>query len=243
MNPIRSWKKVMAVGCNHGAFGNESALKAVLKFAEEWKPVHRIHLGDNFDCEAFMSSRVRDGSGSAMEPDLTAGKKFLQQFRPTTFCFGNHEDRIVQLCHDHNNIIACAADAVLRDMLQPLKAIKCAVIPYTIHAKGWYQLGGYKWGHGHLWNENYLRDTAEAVGNCVVAHAHRAGVAKGRRSDNPTAYGVGTLCDVEKMGYAARRRSTLSWSAGFCFGEVCADAAQLCLWEWPQGTTSFRLPI
>jgi len=190
-----------------------------------------------------MSSKLKSGDCDEPSADIFAGQKFLHQFRPTVFCMGNHEQRSVELCGSNHAVVAVAANQMLKEMLSPIKDTGCKIVPYTVHDKGWFKLGGFRFGHGHLYGENYLRDTAEAWGNTVVAHAHRAGVAKGRRSDNATAYGVGTLADVPQMEYANRRRSTLAWSSGFVFGEVCGDQAQLCLWEWPQGTTDFRLPI
>ncbi len=247
MHITNKWERVLAIGCSHGDKANPEAIKAVLTFAERWKPKHRIHLGDAYDTAAFRTG-ARPNSGDNDEaapvaPDIAAGQSFLRAFRPTVFCMGNHEHRTVKLCHHYNQVISVAANAVLESMLLPLKRTNCVVIPYTIHDSGWYKLGGYRWGHGHVFGENYLRDTAESWGNSVVAHAHRPGVAKARRSDNATAFGVGTLADIPALEYASGRRSTLSWGHGMVFGEVCGDQAQLCLWEWPQGTKDFRLPI
>jgi hypothetical protein len=247
MATTTKWERVLAVGCSHGNHAKPEALAAVLKFVERWKPQHRIHLGDAFDTACFRTG-ARPNSGdndeaTPIEPDINAGVRFLNQFRPTVFCMGNHEHRLVKLCGHYNEVIACAANAVLNQCLGPVKRLNAKLIPYTIHAGGWHMLGGYRWGHGHIYGENYLRDSAESFGNCVVAHAHRAGVAKGRRLDNATAYGVGTLADIPALEYANGRRSTLSWSHGMVFGEVCENQAQLCLWEWPQGTTDFRLPL
>ena len=243
----KKWERVLAVGCSHGNLANQKALDAVLTLVDRWKPVHRLHLGDAFDTAAFRTG-ARPNSGDSdeatpIEPDINAGVRFLNQFRPTVFCMGNHEARLLKLAHHYNEVIACAANTVLSQCLGPIKRHGSKLIPYTVHDAGWYKLGGYRWGHGHLFGENYLRDSAETWGNCVVAHAHRAGVAKARRADNATAYGVGTLANIPAMDYASGRRSTLAWSHAVCFGEVCEDDAQLCLWEWPQGTTDFRLPI
>ena len=244
MHLIHKWERVLAIGCSHGKLANPAALKAVLTFSERWKPKHRIHLGDAFDTTCFRSgAKGTPDESSPNEPDVKAGVKFLQQFRPTVFCMGNHEQRLVNLTHHHNEIIAVAANHVLSECLAPIKRLNAKLIPYVITREGWHELGGYRWGHGHIYSENYLRDSAESFGNCVVAHAHRAGVQKGRRLDNATAYGVGTLADIPAMHYASGRRSTLAWSSGMVFGEVCGDKAQLCLWEWPQYTTDWRLPL
>ena len=244
MQLIRKWERVMAIGCSHGKLANPKAIAAVLKFAEQWKPKHRIHLGDAFDTTCFRSgAKGTSDESSKQDPDTKAGVKFLQQFRPTVFCMGNHEQRLVNLCTHPSEVVSIAANKVLAECLAPVKQLNAKLIPYTVLREGWHELGGYRWGHGHLYGENYLRDSAEAFGNCVVAHAHRAGMQKGRRLDNATAYGVGTLADIPAMHYASGRRATLAWSSGMVFGEVCGDQAQLFLCEWPQGTTDWRLPI
>lgn len=234
----------MAIGCPHGKLANPKALEAVLTFADRWKPKHRIHLGDGFDTSCFRAgAKGTSDESSEQDPDTKAGVDFINKFRPTVFCMGNHEQRLVNLATHPNELIALAANKVLAECLAPIKRLNAKLIPYRISREGWHELGGYRWGHGHLYGENYLRDSAESFGNCVVAHAHRAGMQKGRRLDNATAYGVGTLADIPAMHYASGRRSTLAWSSGMVFGEVCDEKAQLCLWEWPQYTTDWRLPI
>lgn len=244
MNITRKWEGVVAFGCSHGHLANHKLTDAICGFTERFKPKHRLHLGDAFDFTAFRSGAK--GTKDESEPvdcDLNEGRKLLFRFRPTVFCIGNHEDRAYILSHHHNEMIRLAAISVVQDIEEPLKHCKAKIIPYTVHQEGWYDLGGFKWGHGHLFAENYLRDTAETWGNTVVAHAHRAGIAVGRRSDNPTCYGVGTACDIEKMGYAKGRRATLAWSAGMVFGHVCGDKASLSLAHYPQGETVFKMPL
>ena len=243
-NLNRKWEPVVAFGCSHGHLSNKKFTNSILGFTERFKPKHRIHLGDAFDFTAFRSGAK--GTKDEAEPvdcDLNGGRELLKRFRPTVFCVGNHEDRAYKLSSHHNEIIRLAAKSVVQDIEEPLIACKAIIIPYTVHSNGWYKLGGFSWGHGHLFAENYLRDTAEAWGNTVVAHAHRAGIAKGRRSDNPTCYGVGTSCDIQKMSYAKGRRATLAWSYGMVFGHVSGDKASLCLAEWSQGETEFKMPL
>jgi hypothetical protein len=240
---VRTWERVIAVGCSHGTFANKDALRAVLRFRDAWKPKHRIHLGDAFDSTAFRTGAIKGDSDctESIGSDITHGSKFLREYKPTVFCIGNHENRLVKLADHYNEIISMAAAATLGQMMDAVDGAK--LIEYTVHPNGWHKLGGFAWGHGHLYGENYLRDSAETWGNCVVAHAHRAGMAKGRRSDNPTAFGTGTLADIPSMGYASGRRATLAWSHGVVWGEVCGDKAALHVHEWPAGETEWRLPL
>jgi hypothetical protein len=115
------------------------------------------------------------------------------------------------------------------------------LLPYTGIEQG-RTIGGYFYTHGTVYGENCCRDMAEMYGNVVSAHTHRCAVAKGRRSDNPTGYCVGTLTRKGAMEYAKCRRATMAWSQGFVFGEYCSDQSQLYLHEQPSGLAEWRLP-
>lgn len=244
MNITRKWDSVLAFGCSHGHLANKTFTDAILGFAERFKPKHRIHLGDAFDFTAFRSGAK--GTKDEAEPvdcDLSQGRELLKRFRPTVFCIGNHEDRAYNLVKHHNEMVRLAAQSVIDDIEEPLKHCKARIIPYTVHGCGWYELGGFKWGHGHLFAENYLRDTAETWGNTVVAHAHRPGIARARTSEDAVCYGVGTACDIQKMGYAKGRRATLAWAPGMVFGHVSGDKASLSLAQWSREETEFKMPL
>ena len=242
MNIIRSWKRIVVVGCSHGQYANPDATAAVLLFCEQFKPEVRIHLGDAYDTRALRSGAKGTSDESApIGEDLQLGREFLWNFRPTVFTEGNHDFRPRALMEHHNTIIAECAKSVFDRMMEPLRDMKTEWYPWNIWKP--YELGGYKFFHGVLYGENYLRDTANRFGNSVVAHAHRAGISKGVRVDNPTAFGVGTLADIEAMEYAAQRTSTLAWSHAMVYGEICEDKASLHLHEWPKGEAEWRLPV
>lgn len=239
-------KRLLACGCSHGVFANRDAVAAVLLAKERWKPHTTIHLGDAYDCKAFRTG-ARPNSGdpdesASVEEDIVSGARFMEDLRPDVFCIGNHEQRLVRLSGHYNQVIATAAKATLDGILSALPR-SAKVIPYRVTPDGWHRVGDYHFGHGHLYGESFLRDTAETWGNTVVAHAHRAGMAKGRRSDNPTCYCVGTLADIPCMEYALGRRATLAWSHAFVWGEYTDEHCQLWIHEWPRGETQWDLPF
>jgi len=240
---MRKHQRLISVGCSHGAYINKACERAVLRFIDRWKPEIRIHLGDCYDCTFLMRSKLKSGDSERPGADIKAGQDFLRRFSPTTFCIGNHEQRALDLCNSNHAIVAEAAARMKEDMFAPINKKTCNIVPYTIHEEGWFHVGNYRFGHGHLYGQNFLVETANAFGRAVVAHAHRPGVANGRRSDNPTAYCVGTMADIPLMEYANRATSTLSWGYGLVFGETDGETTHLSLWQWPQGTTDFRLPI
>lgn len=242
MNVTRKWKRIVAVGCTHGEFLNQDAAKAVFRFCKTFKPEIRVHLGDAYDTRAFRSgAKGTQDETAPMADDIGLGGRFLYEFKPTHFAEGNHDYRPRQLMNHHNTIISEAAAAVHQRMMEPLVRMKTLWKPWSIwHA---HEIGGFKFWHGVLYGENYLRDTANRWGNCVVAHAHRAGYSKAIRTDCGGAFGVGTLATIEAMGYAEHRASTLAWSHGIVWGEVCEDKANLQLTQWPKGEAEWRLPI
>lgn len=246
-NVVSSYKRVMAISCNHGHLANQNAIAAVLLFREAFKPDEVIHLGDNWDMSSLRAGSLsnKDDSDAADDylSDLEEGRKFLNDLRPTVFLLGNHDERPKRYLNHHNAVIRGYAEAVWTRMMEPIDRHCHTFIPtHDVLPRSWYKLGGWSWGHGILFGENYLRDTAETWDNCVVGHAHRAGIAKGRNSRNATAMSPGCLADIPCMDYALKRRSTLAWSFGVVFGGYTDDRAQLYLHEWNQHETQWNLP-
>jgi hypothetical protein len=242
MNITQKWKRFMAVGCSHGNLIDPKAADAVLRFRDQWKPATVAHLGDFVDTAAFRSGAA--GSSDESEPigpDIDAGLAFLGALRPTLVFNGNHEARLWRLQNHHNAIVSDCAGQIINRLRMTTTRLKAEYVEdWGIRA--WRRLGNYSLGHGYLFGESFLRDTAESHGNTIIAHAHRAGMATGRRSDAATAYCVGTLSDIPNMDYASARRSTLSWAAGFVWGEY-TDTQTVCwLHIQPQGQTEWRLP-
>jgi len=242
-NITRKWKRFLAVGCSHGNHIDPVAAAAVVKFRDAWKPTTVVHLGDFVDTAAFRKG-ARGGSDESepVGPDIDAGCKFLQQLRPTIVLNGNHEIRLWNLQNDRNAIVADCAMNIVSRLQKQMKALKAEYV------EGWSirdfrMIGNYKLMHGFIFNENSCRDMAETEGNVIFAHTHRPGMAKGRRSDNPTGYSVGTLSNIPNMDYANARRATHAWAGGFCWGEYCDDRTMVWLHEQPQTEKEWRLPV
>ena len=237
----------MAIGCSHGNRANQDALAAALLFRERFKPHEVIHLGDAYDLASLRSGSLRDPQDSDQADDylddIQEGAKFLDELRPTVFTMGNHDERAKKYLNHHNAVVRGFAEAVWERMLKPIEKHCHTFIKYNDALdRSFYRVGGFKWGHGVLFGENFIRDSAETFGNCVVAHAHRAGQATGRTQSSPLGICVGTLADIPAMDYASKRRSTLAWSHGVVFGEYTETSAQLYLHQWPQNEQKWTLP-
>lgn len=214
-----SWKKFLAIGCNHGYWADPTATAAMLKFAEDWKPHTRIHLGDYVDTTAFRSgARGTNDENTNLAEDMQKGLQFLKDYRPDILFNGNHDIRLWDNLKFHNAIIAQCAQALVKNIYEILPK-KCIFVDHYDIRKSFLKLGDTTFLHGFMYNENAVRDHAEQFGKCVLAHLHRVASAPGRRSDNPQAYCVGYLGDGNKFGYAQRRRAVSQWSQGFAWGE------------------------
>jgi len=241
MNITSKWKRLLAVGCSHGQHIDPAAANAVLRFKETWKPHSTVHLGDALDLTAFRSkAKGTPDEAEPVAPDIQAGFDFLTALRPTTFLCGNHEDRLWHLTNHYNAVVAGYAATLISRLNDHLKRLRCELVPYRYKAHR--KLGNFKFMHGWYYNENACRDHAEAFGNTVFAHTHRAGIQKGRRDDSPTGICVGTLSNIPGMAYAAARRATLGWSHGFAWGCYTDTRAVIWLHEQPQNQHEWILP-
>lgn len=242
MNVTRKWKRLLAVGCSHGIHADRKAVSAVLAFRDAFKPSMVVHLGDFCDTTAFRSgAKGTSDESEPIQPDVDGGIDFLEKLRPTLVFCGNHEDRLYRLQHSANAIVSHCAAGVIAEIKKTCAKLHAELVEWNGIEQG-RMIGGHRFMHGVFYNENATRDHAEAFGPVVHAHTHRAAVAKGRRSDNPTGYCVGTLTAHGTMEYAKARRATLAWSQGFVWGEYCDNAAVFWLHEQPSNVAEWRLP-
>lgn len=205
----------MAVGCVHSVYACPEAQKAILRFRDLWKPHTVVDLGDVHDFTAFRSGAK--GTPDEMADiglDFSAGVDWLKRYRPTHRCNGNHDNRIYKLCNDPRAIVAHCATLVAESLRQIDEKNKTLVKPYTPTRENWHIFGGTKFLHGVMYSEQALRDHAERHGNCVIAHLHTPGMARGRRDEHPTAWCVGTTADPDKLEYAVLRRAWDKWAHG-----------------------------
>jgi hypothetical protein len=237
-------KGLIAVGCSHAFAICPVARKAVLYHIDKHAPAIRIHLGDFCDTAAFRSgARGTSDESDPVGPDIDSGLTFLREMRATHVLCGNHEDRLWRMRESPNAVVADAAQKAVQAIEDCCNELGAVLVAYD----GVFQrlhLGDTTFCHGTMYGENATRDHAEAFGNVVHAHTHRAALAYGRRSDNPRGIGVGTLSCKREHGYAKARRATLAWSQAYCYGGVTHNSSSLnlCLGPHENGTAIWRLP-
>lgn len=232
MTAIRARKRAMFVGCSHGAHINQRVADDVLAFAKDFKPHHRVHLGDAWDTAAFRSGAGgSNDEGASVSADLDAGTEFIKRYEPTVFFYGNHEDRLFQLAGHPRALIAAAAQSVLSQISALFSDMKCETALYagTASRKSWRLFGNTLAGHGFMYGEQCTRDHVEMLGApCIHAHDHKAKMQPGRVVGAAMGYSVGTLATIPAMAYAKARRATAAWSGAIVYGEYGDDWSR---WE------------
>lgn len=218
MHVIQSWKRFLTCGCSHGHLENRRVCNAVLKFKQKWKPHETDHLGDWADLAALRGKANAKDAIIDIKADLTAGLSFLAELEPTDVYIGNHDDRALNLL-DHPSAIYQIAGEYLRAEVKKVITDKlhARMIPYDIN-EGWRRRGDTLFGHGYMFNEASIRDHAESVGRCVIAHLHRVGMEPGRVRNGAVGFCVGTLANIHAMVYAKTRRSRLRHNHGLAYG-------------------------
>src|SRR5205823_758530 len=144
-----------------------------------------------WDATALRSgSKGTKDSAASIDADLQCGLTFLEQLEANLIFMGNHDDRVGRFQDHPDAIKAYAARKIVQDLSATASRLRAKVYEYDI-STGWHRIGNYLLGHGYMFNELAIRDHAEAVGNCIIAHLHRTGEERGRRMDGATGYCVG----------------------------------------------------
>lgn len=227
---IRTWTRILAVGCSHGDLAHPDRLSEVLAFKQTFQPKHVIELGDVIDTAAFRSgAKGTKDETVPVSDDRMAAIRWIEAYQPTVITWGNHCNRLVNWMGHPNAIVADCARMTWNALNDAAARVGALTIPYDID-EGWYSLGGVYWGHGYMFNEQFVRDHAEMLGGpCVIAHGHVPQQVPGRVRGSQPSFCVGMLGDRKKMNYARLRRNTSRWNAGAVWGEICENESRLWL--------------
>ena len=217
----------MAVGDNHGALIDQDTKRAALKFAEQWQPDFRIHLGDCFDfpgLRAGINPAADNIAADDLSEDLISGFTFLEKFAPDVYLLGNHEDRLWRIQESHSQgIMRYAAADVSERIRKQCNRTKTKL--YRYHAETGVHReanGALAFCHGFSANQNSVKEHAthycQAGGTVIMGHLHRVECQTGKRQGGTWGYSAGCMADISKMTYAKNRLATAGWENAWTFG-------------------------
>lgn len=216
---MSAWKRFTVAGCSHGHLVDPRAAKAFFDFVREFQPETRMHTGDWCDMTAFRKgAKGTPDERANIALDLSAGKRFIEEYRATHLLNGNHDVRVYKYLDSTNAIEVDAASRIITDMRDLTRKLDCKFMESYDIRKSWFELGDAKVLHGFFYSVSAIRDHAETFGKCIHTHIHRLGQDTGRRIDSPTAYSAGYLANEDLLDYGHTRRQTLAHKQGFAWG-------------------------
>ena len=224
---MSKYETFIAVGDNHGDMVDPVAFDGMIAFLKDFKPKHRIHLGDCFDFRSIrrgVTANDRE-SHESLKDDVMAGKEFISALRPTVFHYGNHEDRLDQLMSGSpSGIVRDAAEKQDEEIRSYLRKRGCkTILPY--HADlGIHRIGPITTCHGYTYGRNAIEEHASHYGvpggAVIMGHIHRIGAINAKKHGGVVGFSGGCMCKKKEMTYAKARLATSQWGLGWTYGII-----------------------
>ena len=216
----------VAFGDAHGDMACRESINALEKHIEEFKPQHRICLGDFFDFRALRKGIGNDESDAYdnLVSDTTAGYMWLDRLRPTVFLNGNHEHRLYRVAEEAaNGLVREYAIQGVKKLEGHLRKMGCKVYPYH-YEKGVHTIRKVAFIHGYVASQAAGKHSAEVYsppgGATVMGHLHRIEAVHAVRHGGAQGYSGGCLADIPRLHYAATRHGTMRWANGWLYGVI-----------------------
>ena len=227
-----SWKKFVVCGDSHGSLVCEKSKKKFLDFVDDWKPHHRIHLGDLWDFSPLRKGASQEEKADGIADDYVAGIEFLDEYKPHFLTLGNHDDRIwMHSTHCADGIMRERCSQLAEASENEFKKRKIQWVPY--HVTRYLQLpeGGPKLIHGFRATIYPAKAHFENWGPSICGHVHKPDTYVARHIDGQASYSVGCLADISKMSYADRTPAKLAWRQGWLYGMINSKTGAWNAWH------------
>ena len=169
---------------------SKEAIVALEKHIKDFKPDHRICLGDMFDFRALRKGIGREESDaySDLVTDTTAAYGWLERLKPTVFLNGNHEYR---LYHYQQGVHTIGKVAFIHGYSASQAAVKQSAEVYS-----------------------------PSGGATVMGHLHRIEAVHAVRHGGAQGYSGGCLASIPALTYASLRHATMRWANGWLYGLI-----------------------
>lgn len=202
----------------HGDMQDPAANKVFFEFAKIWKPQIRVCGGDLWDMRPLRKGASEDERRESMRDDLNAGKKWFNEFKPTHFIRGNHDERLWELAESGVGVASDFAQEGVGEIEAMVKFHKCHMLPYNKRT-GILRLGHLKILHGFASGIYAARQHALVYGSCLFGHVHAIDEHAIAGLERRVARACGCLCRLD-MPYNARHMNTLKQAHGFVYGVI-----------------------
>lgn len=217
------------VSDNHGDKVNPLAKAACLSFVRDFKPDIRIHGGDNWDLRPMRRGAHEDEKQESLVADFQAGIEFVQEYQPTVFLRGNHDERLWDLAKYGRGIERDFASRGIGELTQLFEQLNCPVVPYN-KRNGVFRLGDLSAIHGYKYGIGAVRPQANAYGRgrgiVLMGHGHGIWHCPVEGAENLCGWMCGCLCDLE-MDYNRANFGSLNQRNGFAYGVIDSKSGRV----------------
>jgi len=233
----------IAVSDTHGDHLDTEAWSFVRDFIADFRPKHRIHLGDAWDFRWLRSGASNEERAEDVLADIDAGMNLIDEYKPTVFLFGNHDHRLIRGCKDATGVVRQAHKDLHEQIMRLFNMHGTRVYPYHSF-KGVHMLGDLACIHGYHHGVYAARQHAMAYGDCLHGHTHAVDTGSfhnQRAGGAVTGRAIGCLCELD-MEYATHRTTSMRWQHGFAYGEIRNGKAVICQAVRDRASGEWMLP-
>lgn len=235
-----SWNRFIFATDTHGDKQHAPSIRVLLKFCEIWKPSIRVMGGDLWDFRPLRRKANEDERRESMRSDFEAGEKFLEEYMPTQFLRGNHDERLWELAQADRGLESDYALQGIEQIEGTLKSLKCEMRPYH-KREGLLRIGHLKMLHGFHSGVFASRQTALIYGSCLFGHVHTIDEHAIPGLERRVARACGCLCELD-LEYNNRMPTTLRQAHGFAYGVVNDKTGDFHCWQAEEIAGKWILP-
>jgi hypothetical protein len=205
----------------HGDQHDPDTAAALKAFIKDYKPVIRVHAGDNWDFRNLRKGASDDEKAASLVDDWEQGVDWMRWFfdggRSNHFLRGNHDERMWHFAHNASGLLRDYAHDGIKRIDRVVKQANAAMLPYDSR-HGVLRLGHLKVIHGFFAGMGAARRHSIAYGNCLFGHTHATDSAPVEHIDGPAeARGIGCCCKID-MAYNQHSVNKLRHDNAFCYG-------------------------
>jgi hypothetical protein len=216
----------VAIGDPHGDQVCPVTSAALFDFMADFKPVIRLHLGDNWDFRNLRKGASDDEKAASLMDDWEAGTDFMRRFfaggKVNHFLRGNHDERIYHFRESCSGVLRDYASDAVKRLESVVRQSKATMLPYDSR-HGILRLGEMKCVHGYAAGKNALSRHAAIYGQVILGHIHTAESYPVESDQGPKeARSIGCICKTD-MSYNQHQPNKLrhrnGWASGLMFDD------------------------
>jgi predicted phosphodiesterase len=215
---------------NHGHLVDEVASRNLVEFCADYKPRHRIHLGDLWDAAPLRKAASDSERMEGLQADWLAGLAFLDAYRPNILTLGNHDARYWDLMASPNGVLREKGEQLVAAATEEFKRRKITWVPY--HASKFLRMpeGGPVFIHGFRTGPSAVKNMHAVYGACMFGHTHTYAEHSTENINGGGSVNVPAMADFSKMSYADRSAGRNQWRNGWTMGTLNEKTGSFKTW-------------